>query len=279
MNEVRSAHCNLLRPTFCSLFTSLELSLAISQFSNSTSSGPNRITYLLLTYPPQSGLQFLLHIFTLFWSHLPGNNRPSSPFLNQANFLTHPPSIALSLSSCNSKLFERMVLRRLTYLLEHNNILSPVQIGFKPGRSTVDQVLLFLRSIADFFTNLNQAHVLFSPLWILQKLLTKFGILPFFLNSSLLVFRSALSNGHDLISQIDVRKSKCLIVIVVFSIFVEVSPKVQFLDLSFSLFLSVISLPSFPHLLKSLSMTTISLFEPLRLVCWRARGGRNRDSH
>ena len=44
-----------------------------------------------------------------------------------------------------------MVLGRLTYFLELHNILSPVQAGFRPGRSTVDQVLLFSQSIADSF--------------------------------------------------------------------------------------------------------------------------------
>ena len=35
-----------------------------------------------------------------------------------------------------------MVLGRLTLFLEYKNILSPVQAGFRPGRSTVVQVLL-----------------------------------------------------------------------------------------------------------------------------------------
>ena len=44
-----------------------------------------------------------------------------------------------------------MVLGRLTYFLEQQDILSPVQAGFRPGRSTVDQVLLLSQSIADSF--------------------------------------------------------------------------------------------------------------------------------
>ena len=44
-----------------------------------------------------------------------------------------------------------MVLGRLTYFLELHDILSPVQAGFRPGRSTVDQVLLLSQSIADSF--------------------------------------------------------------------------------------------------------------------------------
>ena len=44
-----------------------------------------------------------------------------------------------------------MVLGRLTYLLEYHSILSSAQVGFKPGRSTVDQVHFLSQSIADFF--------------------------------------------------------------------------------------------------------------------------------
>ena len=40
---------------------------------------------------------------------------------------------------------------RLTYFLEQQDILSPVQAGFIPGGSTVDQVLLLSQSIADSF--------------------------------------------------------------------------------------------------------------------------------
>ena len=44
-----------------------------------------------------------------------------------------------------------MVLGRLTYFREQQDIFSPVQAGFRPGRSTVDQVFLLLQSIADSF--------------------------------------------------------------------------------------------------------------------------------
>ena len=61
MNKIRTAHCNNLHSTFCSPFSSLELSSAVYQLTNSTSLGPNRIAYPLLTHLPQSALQFLLH--------------------------------------------------------------------------------------------------------------------------------------------------------------------------------------------------------------------------
>ena len=63
MNLIRTAHCNTLHSTFCSPFSCLELSTAISQLSTSTSTslGPDQIAYPLLTHLPQSMLHFLLY--------------------------------------------------------------------------------------------------------------------------------------------------------------------------------------------------------------------------
>ena len=156
MKQIRTAHCNTLHSTFCSPFFSIELSTAISQLSTSTSSGPDQITYPLLSHLPQSALNFLLYIFNLSWSThtFPSAWKQSTiiPILksgkpSDSSFSYRP----ISLTSCTSKLFERMVLGRLTYFLELHDILSPVQAGFRPGRSTVDQVLLLSQSIADSF--------------------------------------------------------------------------------------------------------------------------------
>ena len=57
----------------------------------------------------------------------------------------------ISLTSCVSKLFERIILSRLLFFLESNSILSPHQAGFRPGRSTLDQILFFSQSISDGF--------------------------------------------------------------------------------------------------------------------------------
>ena len=159
-NLIRTAHCNTLHSTFCSPFSSLELSTATSQLSTSTSLGPDQITYPLLTHLPQSALHFLLYIFNLSWSThtFPSTWKQSTiiPILKPGKPSDSPSSYRpISLTSCTSKLFERMVLGRLTYFLEQQDDnrttnLSPVQAGFRPGRSTVDQVLLS-QSIADSF--------------------------------------------------------------------------------------------------------------------------------
>ena len=57
----------------------------------------------------------------------------------------------ISLTSCVSKMFERIILSRLFFFLEPNSILSPGQAGFRPGRSTLDQILYLSQSISDGF--------------------------------------------------------------------------------------------------------------------------------
>ena len=57
----------------------------------------------------------------------------------------------ISLTSCVSKLFERIILSRLLFFLESNSILSPHQAGFRPGRSTLDQILYLSQFISNGF--------------------------------------------------------------------------------------------------------------------------------
>ena len=57
----------------------------------------------------------------------------------------------ISLTSCISKLFERIILSRLLFSLKSNSILSPSQASFRPGRSPLDQILYLCQSISDGF--------------------------------------------------------------------------------------------------------------------------------
>ena len=57
----------------------------------------------------------------------------------------------ISFTPCVSTLFEGIILCRLLFFLESNSILSPSQAGFRPGRSTLDQILFISQSISDEF--------------------------------------------------------------------------------------------------------------------------------
>ena len=54
---------------------------------------------------------------------------------------------SISLTSCVSKIFERIVLSRLLYFLESNSFFSPRQAGFCPGQFALDQILFLFQFI------------------------------------------------------------------------------------------------------------------------------------
>ena len=58
---------------------------------------------------------------------------------------------SISLTSCVSKLFERIILSRALFFLETNFILSLRQASFRPARSTLGQILFLSQSISDAF--------------------------------------------------------------------------------------------------------------------------------
>ena len=110
----------------------------------------------MLKHLPRSGMDFLLHIFNLSWtSHsFPSIWKTSSiiPIHTMGKPLDSPASFRpISLTSCVSKLFERIILSRLLFFLESNSILSPSKAGFRSGRSTLNQILYLSQSISDGF--------------------------------------------------------------------------------------------------------------------------------
>ena len=106
----------------------------------------------MLKHLPRSGMDFLLHIFNLSWSShsFPSIWKTSSIIpihtMGKPLDLLLPSFRPISLTSCVSKVFERITVSHLLFFLESNSILSPRQAGFRPGRSTLDQILYLSQS-------------------------------------------------------------------------------------------------------------------------------------
>ena len=155
LSELRRATCSVeSHSSFCSPFTLAEFLAAASNLSSSTATGPDKVAYPMLKHLPRSGMDFLLYIFNLSWSShsFPFIWKTSSiiPIHKMGKPLDSPASFRpISLTSCISKLFERIILSRLVFFLESNSILSPRQAAFRPGRSTLDQILYLSQSISD----------------------------------------------------------------------------------------------------------------------------------
>ena len=157
LTELLPATCPIeSHSSFCSPFSPAEFLAATSNLSSSTATGPDKVAYPMLKHLPRFGMNFLLHIFNLSWS---SHSFPSIwktsfiiPKHKMGKPLDSPASFRpISLTSCVSKMFERIILSRLLFFLESNFVLSPRQAGFRFGRSTLDQILYHSQSISDGF--------------------------------------------------------------------------------------------------------------------------------
>ena len=155
--ELRRATCTEESPFFfCSRFSPAEFLAAAHNLFASTATGTDKVAYPMLKHLPRFGVDFLLHIFNLSWTlHFFSSIWKTSsiiPIHKMGKPLDSPASFrSISLTSCVSKLFERIILSRLLFFLESNSILFPRQAGFRPGRSTLDQILYLSQSISDGF--------------------------------------------------------------------------------------------------------------------------------
>ena len=142
----------------------------------------------------------------------------------------------ISLTSCVSKLFERIILSSVLFFLESNSILSLRQAGFRPGRSTLDQILYLSQSISDGFNKPRPGSRTTLSTIDFLKAFTLSGILPFSTNSFRLASLLALLVRLNLSFLIGVLVWSIKITKVVAFKSVEVFRKDPFLALYFSLF-------------------------------------------
>ena len=157
LSELRRATCpEKSHSSFCSPFLPAEFHIVTSNLTSFTATGPDKVAYPMLKHLPRSGMDFLFYIFNLSWSSHSVSSiwKTSSiiPIHKMGKPLVFPASLQpISLTSCVLKLFELIILFRLLFFLESNSILSPRQAGFRPGRSTLDQILYLSQSISDGF--------------------------------------------------------------------------------------------------------------------------------
>ena len=139
-------------------FTHSELTHAIHKCGN-TSVGPDQVAYPFFKNLPESGLNALLDTLNHLWDNnsYPTDWRSSTliPILKPRKPPSDPASYRpISLTSCASKLMERIINGRIRVHLESNNLLSSNQNGFRPGRSTANGLVHLIDSIQKgFHTN------------------------------------------------------------------------------------------------------------------------------
>ena len=132
-----------------------ELKDAISK-AHDTATGPDEVHYQMLKHLPPKSLQALLDIFNDMWET---GKFPESwelatiiPIPKPGKDHAEPNSYRpIALTSCLCKTLERMINVRLVWYLESNNLISPVQSGFRSERSTNDNLVRLETFIRDAF--------------------------------------------------------------------------------------------------------------------------------
>ena len=204
LSELRRAMCPMeSHSSFCSPFAPAELLSATPNPSSSAATSLDKVAYPVLKHLPRSGMDFLLHIFNGPWTlhSFPSIWKTFSiiSIHKMGKHLDSPASFRpISLTSFVSELFQRIILSRLLFFLETNAILFPCQAGFRPGRSTLDQILFLSQSISNGFNKPRPGSWTILSTIISLKLLTLSGIPPFSINLFRLAFLLALLVEHTL---------------------------------------------------------------------------------
>lgn len=121
-----------------------------------SSPGPDSITYTMIQNLHPDTLETLLYLYNKIWlaGRFPTSWREAIvvAILKEGKDASLPTSYwPIALTSCLSKVFEKMITRRLTYFLEYNGILDNCQAGFRSGRCTTDQLVAFESFVKDAF--------------------------------------------------------------------------------------------------------------------------------
>ena len=162
-------------------FSLRELQNALASCKN-TSAGPDSISYELLRNLPISGQLLILSIFNQIWDtgFFPPSWRKAivisipKPGKDSTNPGNHRP---IALTSCLCKTMERMVNNRLTWHLEHNNLLTEFQCGFRHGRSTLDHLVRLETFAREAFINRHHLVAVFFDLEKAYDTTWKYGIM------------------------------------------------------------------------------------------------------
>ncbi len=136
-------------------FTTREVLKGIKALKNNKAPGGDNITNEMLKNVPFNVLNIITGIFNII---LDTGNVPTSwasgsikpIYKNKGDKKNVDNYRAITLVSCFGKLFTSLLNRRLTEMLESNNVISEAQAGFRAGHSTIDHIFA-LKAIIELY--------------------------------------------------------------------------------------------------------------------------------
>ena len=124
----------------------------------------------------------------------------------------------IALLNTLNKVFAAIVNKRLSKLLENNNILSEMQGGFRPGRTTFTKIWNLVQTIDHAKQNDQHLHLAYIDLkkaydsvehWGLKEVLTNYGFSATFINTIMAMCTnntSKLITPHGLTRNINITR-------------------------------------------------------------------------
>ncbi|GFR32545.1 putative RNA-directed DNA polymerase from transposon X-element [Trichonephila clavata] len=161
--------------------TLLELRVALHRSGN-TAAGPDGLHYIMLQHLSENSILSLLLLFNRIWetqvfptqwchAHVLPFPKPGKDPTSANNYRP------IALTSCLSKLMERIVSERLMFHLESHNLLSPLQSGFRKSRSTIDNLIRLETSIREAFVKKQYNISVFFDIKKAYDMSWRYGIL------------------------------------------------------------------------------------------------------
>ena len=135
-DEERNVDMDTRNKIINDLFNMNELESVLKNVNTKSAPGADDIPYSFFIHSPYSAKLFLLQFINKSWTtgRIPTSLKHSiiKPFLkphkNKTDLNSYRP---ISLTSTTSKIMEKMIVNRLNWYLETNNLLNPNQAGFR----------------------------------------------------------------------------------------------------------------------------------------------------
>lgn len=147
----------------CFTFTELECALNINRKS---APGNDMVSYNILKHFPHNAKLKLLEFYNVWWEKSEIPEQLKEIVITLIRKPNHDPNLTssyrpISLMSCLTKTYERMIKTRLDWYLEYYSKLPPTQYGFRRGKGTLDAVSQLVTDIQCSFTNNSYLACLF----------------------------------------------------------------------------------------------------------------------
>jgi ribonuclease HI len=146
------------------LFSIQDFQTVLSNVKDSAS-GPDDINYQMIKNLPALAQEYVLRIFNKFWteSYFPAEWRKATVIPIPKPGKDHTKSVnyrPIALTSCLSKLLEKLINQRLIEYLENNKLFSRVQCGFRKQKSTIDHLVRLetTKHVVSVFFDIEKAY-------------------------------------------------------------------------------------------------------------------------